>query len=109
MFETNYFGTVRMLLAITPIMQAAFRQNRQHEFSRRPYGGLAATVTTQPPSGRWGAERSPAFEMAEFGVRVALYRAGLRTNPARKKGTPPPPDSHYMRSLGGWGNGPSIP
>ncbi len=99
-FETNYFGTVRMLLAITPIMreQRAGRIVNMSSLAGRMVFGCHGHYS----AAKWaleGLSEALAFEMAEFGIRVALIEPGSVPTPAWEKGTPPPPDSHYMGSL----------
>jgi len=99
-FETNYFGTVRMLLAITPIMRKQ-RSGRIVNMSSLA-GRMVFGCHGHYSAAKWaleGLSEALAFEMAEFDVRVALIEPGSVPTPAWEKGTPPPPDSHYMRSL----------
>ncbi len=99
-FETNYFGTVRMLLAITPIMREQ-RSGRIVNMSSLA-GRMVFGCHGHYSAAKWaleGLSEALAFEMAEFNVRVALIEPGSVPTPAWEKGTPPPPDSHYMRSL----------
>lgn len=105
-FETNYFGSVRMLLAITPIM----REQRSGRIVN--VGSLAGRMVFgchgHYSAAKWaleGLSEALAFEMAEFNVRVAIIEPGSVPTPAWEKGKPPPPDSHYMNSmerLGRW-------
>ena len=99
-FETNYFGTVRMLLAITPIMreQRSGRIVNMSSLAGRMVFGCHGHYSAAKWALEWLSE-ALAFEMAEFGARVALIEPGSVPTPAWEKGTPPPPDSHYMRSL----------
>lgn len=99
-FETNYFGTVRMLLAITPIMREQ-RSGRIVNMSSLA-GRMVFGCHGHYSAAKWaleGLSEALAFEMAEFDVRVALIEPGSVPTPAWEKGTPPPPDSHYMNSL----------
>ena len=99
-FETNYFGTVRMLLAITPIMReqrSGCIVNMSSLAGRMVFG-----CHGHYSAAKWaleGLSEALAFEMAEFNVRVALIEPGSVPTPAWEKGTPPPPDTHYTRSL----------
>jgi NAD(P)-dependent dehydrogenase (short-subunit alcohol dehydrogenase family) len=99
-FETNYFGTVRMLLAITPIMReqrSGCIVNMSSLAGRMVFG-----CHGHYSAAKWaleGLSEALAFEMAEFNVRVALIEPGSVPTPAWEKGTPPPPDTHYARSL----------
>jgi NAD(P)-dependent dehydrogenase (short-subunit alcohol dehydrogenase family) len=105
-FETNYFGSVRMLHAVTPIM----REQRSGRIVN--VGSLAGRMVFgchgHYSAAKWaieGLSEALAFEMAEFNVRVAVIEPGSVPTPAWEKGKPPPPDSHYMNSmarLGQW-------
>ncbi len=105
-FETNYFGSVRMLLAITPVM----REQRSGRIVN--VGSLAGRMVFgchgHYSAAKWaleGLSEALAFEMAEFNVRVSIIEPGTVTTPAWVKGKPPPPDSHYknsMERLGRW-------
>lgn len=105
-FETNYFGSVRMLLAITPIMreQRAGRIVTVGSLAGRMVFGCHGHYSAT----KWaleGLSEALAFEMAEFNVRVSVIEPGSVPTPAWEKGKPPPEDSHYMNSLGrlgGW-------
>ena len=99
-FETNYFGSVRMLLAITPIM----REQRSGRIVT--VGSLAGRMVFgchgHYSAAKWaleGLSEALAFEMAEFNVRVSIIEPGSVPTPAWEKGTPPPPDTHYGNSL----------
>jgi NAD(P)-dependent dehydrogenase (short-subunit alcohol dehydrogenase family) len=99
-FETNYFGTVRMLLAVTPIMREQ-RSGRIVNMSSLA-GRMVFGCHGHYSAAKWaleGLSEALAFEMAEFGVRVSLIEPGSVPTPAWEKGTPPPPDTHYMNSL----------
>lgn len=99
-FETNYLGTVRMLLAITPIMREQ-RSGRIVNMSSLA-GRMVFGCHGHYSAAKWaleGLSEALAFETAEFGIRVALIEPGSVPTPAWEKGAPPPPDSHYMRSL----------
>ena len=99
-FDTNYFGTVRMLLAITPIM----REQRSGRIVT--VGSLAGRMVFgchgHYSAAKWaleGLSEALAFEIAEFNVHVSIIEPGSVPTPAWEKGTPPPADSHYMNSL----------
>jgi NAD(P)-dependent dehydrogenase (short-subunit alcohol dehydrogenase family) len=99
-FETNYFGTVQMLLATTPIMreQRAGRIVNMSSLAGRMVFGCHGHYS----AAKWaleGLSEALAFEMAEFNVRVALIEPGSVPTPAWEKGTPPPEDTHYGNSL----------
>jgi len=105
-FETNYFGSVRMLLAVTPIM----REQRSGRIVTM--GSLAGRMVFgchgHYSATKWaleGLSEALSFEMAEFNVHVAVIEPGSVPTPAWEKGTPPPADSKYMNSmerLGAW-------
>ena len=99
-FETNYFGSVQMLLAITPIMREQ-RSGRIVNMSSLA-GRMVFGCHGHYSAAKWaleGLSEALAFEMAEFNVRVALIEPGSVPTPAWEKGTPPPADTHYMSSL----------
>lgn len=105
-FETNYFGTVRMLHAVTPIMreQRAGRIVNMGSLAGRMVFGCHGHYS----AAKWaleGLSEALAFEIAEYNVRVAIIEPGSVPTPAWEKGKPPPADSHYMNSmqrLGQW-------
>ena len=99
-FETNYFGGVRMLLAVTPIMreQRGGRIVNMSSLAGRMVFGCHGHYS----AAKWaleGLSEALAFEMAEFDVRVALIEPGSVPTPAWEKGTPPPEDTKYGNSL----------
>ena len=99
-FETNYFGAVRMLLAVTPIMreQRGGRIVNMSSLAGRMVFGCHGHYS----AAKWaleGLSEALAFEMAEFDVRVALIEPGSVPTPAWEKGTPPPEDTKYGNSL----------
>jgi NAD(P)-dependent dehydrogenase (short-subunit alcohol dehydrogenase family) len=99
-FETNYFGTSRMLLAVTPIMreQCAGRIVNVGSLAGRMVFGCHGHYS----AAKWaleGLSEALAFEMAEFNVRVAVIEPGSVPTPAWEKGTPPPADTKYTNSL----------
>ncbi len=99
-FETNYFGAVRMLLAVTPIMRQQ-RSGRIVNMSSLA-GRMVFGCHGHYSAAKWaleGMSEALAFEMAEFDVRVALIEPGTVPTPAWEKGKPPPEDSHYQRSM----------
>jgi NAD(P)-dependent dehydrogenase (short-subunit alcohol dehydrogenase family) len=99
-FETNYFGTVRMLLAVTPVM----REQRSGTIVNMSSlaGRMVFGCHGHYSAAKWaleGLSEALSFEMAEFNVRVAVIEPGSVPTPAWQKGTPPPADTHYARSL----------
>lgn len=99
-FETNYFGITRMLLAVTPIMrkQRGGRIVNMSSLAGRMVFGCHGHYS----AAKWaleGLSEALAFEMAEFNVRVALIEPGSVPTPAWEKGTPPPEDTSYGNSL----------
>ncbi|MEP4147493.1 MAG: SDR family oxidoreductase [Halioglobus sp.] len=99
-FETNYFGVSRMLLAVTPIMrkQRGGRIVNMSSLAGRMVFGCHGHYS----AAKWaleGLSEALAFEMAEFNVRVALIEPGSVPTPAWEKGTPPPEDTSYGNSL----------
>ena len=99
-FETNYFGITRMLLAVTPIMrdQKGGRIVNMSSLAGRMVFGCHGHYS----AAKWaleGLSEALAFEMAEFNVRVALLEPGSVPTPAWEKGAPPPEDTKYGNSL----------
>lgn len=99
-FETNYFGSVRMLHAITPIM----REQRSGRICT--VGSLAGRMVFgchgHYSAAKWaleGLSEALAFEMSEYGVKVSIIEPGSIPTPAWEKGTPPPEDTKYGNSL----------
>lgn len=100
LFETNYFGVTRMLLAVTPIMrkQGSGRIVNMSSLAGRMVFGCHGHYS----AAKWameGLSEALAFEMAEFNVRVALIEPGSVPTPAWEKGAPPPDDTAYGNSL----------
>jgi NAD(P)-dependent dehydrogenase (short-subunit alcohol dehydrogenase family) len=90
-FETNYFGTVSVLRAVTPIM----RKQRSGRIVN--VGSLAGRVVmgchAHYSASKWameGMSEALAFEMAEFNVKVAIIepRSGARAANYRPVITP---------------------
>jgi NAD(P)-dependent dehydrogenase (short-subunit alcohol dehydrogenase family) len=116
-FETNYFGTVSVLRAVTPIM----RKQRSGRIVN--VGSLAGRVPmgchahySASKYAMEGLSESLAFEMAEFNVKVSLIEPGCVLTPIWAKGTPPEGEQPYIKSLerlGKWFefnlNRPAIP
>jgi NAD(P)-dependent dehydrogenase (short-subunit alcohol dehydrogenase family) len=99
-FETNYFGSVRMLLAVTPIMreQRCGRIVTMGSLAGRMVYGCHGHYSAT----KWaleGLSEALAFEMAEFNVHVSVIEPGSVPTPAWEKGRPPPADTKYMNSL----------
>ena len=105
-FETNYFGSVRMLLAVTPIMRQQ-RDGRIVTMSSLA-GRMVFGCHGHYSASKWaleGLSEALAFEMAHYNVKVSVIEPGSVPTPAWEKGTPPPQDSHYekpMARLGRW-------
>lgn len=99
-FETNYFGTVSVLRAVTPIMR------RQRSGRIVNVGSLAGRVVlgchAHYSASKWameGLSEALAFEMAEFGVKVAIIEPGVVLTPIWGKGALPEGDQPYSNSL----------
>lgn len=105
-FDTNYFGAVRMLNAVVPIMreQRSGRIVNMSSLAARMVFGCHGHYS----AAKWameGLSEALALEIAEFNVRVALIEPGSVPTPAWEKGTPPPEDTKYGNSLarlGAW-------
>jgi NAD(P)-dependent dehydrogenase (short-subunit alcohol dehydrogenase family) len=99
-FETNYFGTVSVLRAVVPIM----RQQRSGRIVN--VGSLAGRVVlgchAHYSASKWameGMSEALAFELAEFGIRVAVIQPGVVLTPIWGKGSLPEDPSPYANSL----------
>jgi NAD(P)-dependent dehydrogenase (short-subunit alcohol dehydrogenase family) len=99
-FETNYFGNVSVLRAVTPIM-------RQQKSGRIvTVGSLAGRVVmgchAHYSASKWameGLSEALAMEMAEFNVKVAIIEPGCVLTPIWGKGSLPTAPSPYEKSL----------
>jgi NAD(P)-dependent dehydrogenase (short-subunit alcohol dehydrogenase family) len=100
-FETNYFGTVSVLRAVTPIM-------RQQRGGRIVNVGSLAGRAPMGAHGHYSASKyameglseSLAFEMAEFNVKVSLIEPGCVMTPIWGKAAPlEDVEQPYMNSL----------
>ena len=99
-FETNYFGNVRVLRAVTPIMrkQRAGRIVNVGSLAGRVVMGCHAHYSAS----KWaleGMSEALAFEMAEFNVRVAIIQPGCVLTPIWGKGELPTEPTPYQKSL----------
>ena len=99
-FEPNYFGTVSVLRAVTPIM----REQRGGRIVT--VGSLAGRVVmgchAHYSASKWaieGLSEALAFEMAEFNVKVAIVEPGCVLTPIWQKGEPPTEPSPYQKSM----------
>jgi NAD(P)-dependent dehydrogenase (short-subunit alcohol dehydrogenase family) len=99
-FETNYFGTVSVLRAVTPIM----RKQRSGRIVN--VGSLAGRVVmgchAHYSASKWameGMSEALAFEMAEFNVRVSIIQPGCTVTPMWGKGSAPGGETPYANSL----------
>jgi NAD(P)-dependent dehydrogenase (short-subunit alcohol dehydrogenase family) len=99
-FETNYFGQARMIAAVAPIMR--------NQCSGRivNVGSLAATNTMGCHAHYSASKRAMtalsealAFEMAEFGVKVAIVEPGVVITPIWEKGEMPDLNGPYGNSI----------
>ena len=98
-FETNYFGNVSVLRAVTPIM-------REQKSGRIVTVGSLAGRMVFPchahySASKWameGLSEALALEMAEFNVRVAIIEPGCVVTPIWEKGSLPE-ESQYGNSL----------
>lgn len=99
-FETNYFGNVNVLHAVTPIMR---KQNAGRIVT---VGSLAGQVVmgchAHYSASKWameGLSEALAQEMAEFNVKVAIVEPGCVLTPIWEKGSLPTEPSPYQKSL----------
>lgn len=99
-FETNYFGNVSVLRAVTPIMR------KQKSGRIVTVGSLAGQVVmgchAHYSASKWameGLSEALAMEMAEFNVRVAIVEPGCVLTPIWEKGELPSGDTPYINSL----------
>jgi NAD(P)-dependent dehydrogenase (short-subunit alcohol dehydrogenase family) len=99
-FETNYFGTVSVLRAVTPIMrkQCSGRIVNVGSLAGRVPMGCHAHYSASKYAME-GLSESLAFEMAEFNVKVSLIEPGCVLTPIWAKGTPPEGEQPYIKSL----------
>lgn len=99
-FETNYFGNVNVLRAVTPIMR------QQNSGRIVTVGSLAGRVVmgchAHYSASKWameGLSEALAQEMAEFNVKVAIIEPGCVLTPIWGKGSLPTEPSPYLKSL----------
>lgn len=101
-FETNYFGTVSVLRAVTPIMrkQCSGRIVNVGSLAGRVPMGCHAHYSASKFAME-GLSESLAFEMAEFNVRVSVIEPGCVMTPIWTKGEPldESVEQPYMNSL----------
>ncbi len=99
-FETNYFGTVSVLKAVTPIM-------RQQKSGRIVQVGSLAGRTVMGCHGHYSASKwaieglseALQFEMAEFNIKVSIVEPGCVITPIWGKGSLPEGEQPYINSL----------
>lgn len=99
-FETNYFGNISVLRAVTPIMR------KQKSGRIVTVGSLAGQVVLgchgHYSASKWameGLSEALALEMAEFNVKVAIIEPGCVLTPMWSKGKAPADDTKYGTSL----------
>lgn len=99
-FETNYFGNVNVLRAVTPIMR------KQKSGRIVTVGSLAGRVVmgchAHYSASKWameGLSEALAQEMAEFNVKVSIIEPGCVLTPIWGKGSLPTEPSPYLNSL----------
>jgi NAD(P)-dependent dehydrogenase (short-subunit alcohol dehydrogenase family) len=99
-FETNYFGNVAVLRAVTPIMR---KQNAGRIVT---VGSLAGRIVmgchAHYSASKWameGLSEALAFEMAEFNVKVSIIEPGVVLTPIWGKGSFPEGDNPYSKTL----------
>ncbi|MBK6737293.1 MAG: SDR family oxidoreductase [Haliea sp.] len=99
-FETNYFGNVNLLRAVTPFM----RKQRQGRIVM--VGSLAgryvAGCHAHYSASKWALEglcEALAQEMAEFGCQVSIIEPGCVATPIWAKGTPATAPPLYPKNV----------
>jgi NAD(P)-dependent dehydrogenase (short-subunit alcohol dehydrogenase family) len=99
-FETNYFGTVAVLRAVTPLM-------REQRGGRIINVTSAASLLAMGCHGHYRASKlaleglceALALEMAELNVRVSNIQPGVVLTPIWGKGEFDLSNTHYLKSL----------
>jgi len=99
-FETNYFGNVNVLRAVTPIMR------KQNSGRIVMVGSLAGRFVmgchAHYSASKWameGLSEALAQEMAEFNVKVSIVEPGCVLTPIWEKGSIPEDVSPYQNSM----------
>ncbi|QFU75135.1 SDR family oxidoreductase [Halioglobus maricola] len=107
-FETNYFGTVNVLRAVTPIMrkQGSGRIVNVGSLAGRVPMGCHAHYSASKFAME-GLSESLAFEMAEFNVKVSIIEPGCVLTPIWGKAEPmdesiEQPYMNTLMRLGRW-------
>lgn len=89
-FETNYFGNVSLLRAVTPVLR---KQQSGHVIMVGSLAGrYVAGCHGHYSASKWAMEglcEALAQEMAEFNVSVSVVEPGCVVTPMWTKGTPP--------------------
>ena len=99
-FETNYFGTVAVLRAVTPVM-------REQRGGRIINVTSAASLLAMGCHGHYRASKlaleglceALALEMAEFNVKVSNIQPGVVLTPIWGKGEFDVSNTHYLKSI----------
>jgi NAD(P)-dependent dehydrogenase (short-subunit alcohol dehydrogenase family) len=99
-FETNYFGHVSVLRAVTPVM----REQRGGRIVN--VGSLAGAMVfgchAHYSAAKWameGLSEALALELAEFNVRVSIIQPGSTLTPIWTKGSLPEGETPYRNTL----------
>lgn len=99
-FETNYFGNVALLRAVTPVMR------RQRSGRIAVVGSLAGRYVAgchgHYSASKWAMEglcEALAQEMAEFNCQVSIIEPGCVATPMWTKGAPPSAPPLYPKTV----------
>ncbi len=100
LFETNYFAQARMIAAVTPTLrsQGKGRIVNVGSLAGRNVMGCHAHYSASKAAMEALSE-ALAFELAEFGIKVAVIEPGVVLTPIWGKGEMPEQDGIYSNSI----------